>query len=225
MEGISAPGNVEDPASIEEDPMIHRTAIPMALLTMMGAGCSDGTPSETQSQHEAAQVAEPLSPEAARATAEDAYVFAYPMLENYRTFLGALRAKGTPFYIGAFNVLVHDDRLLGPEVENIVRPNNDTLYSKAVLDLRAEPVVLSVPEEPHRYYSFQLIDLYTHNIGYVGTRATGSEAGHYLIAGPSWSGETPPGIGGVIRSEGTIVVVIGRTAVRDAADIPNVEKL
>jgi hypothetical protein len=200
------------------------------LLLSIGSGCSDRT--EVATEEAAVQVApeeaavDTAAVAEARATAEVAYIFAYPMLEHYRTVLGLLRAEGTSFYIGAFNVFDHDTALLGPEVEVIVRPNNDTLYSKAVLDLRAEPMVLSVPAvSDDRYYSFQFIDLYTHNIGFVGTRATGSGPGSYLIAGPSWSGEPPPGIDGVIRSEGNIVVALGRTAVAGAADIPNVEAL
>ena len=197
--------------------MLRRLA---ALLALLATGCPGEPPSETRPRP-----AEPLSVEAARALAEDAYVFAYPMLEHYRTFLGMLRGKGTPFYIGAFDTFRHDDRLLGPEVTEIVRPNNDTLYSMAVLDLRAEPMVLSVPAVPDRYYGFQLIDLYTHNIGYVGTRTTGSEAGSHLIAGPSWSGEPPAEVASVTRSEGQIVVLLGRTAVTDAADIANVKAI
>ena len=70
------------------------------------------------------------------------------------------------------------------------------------LDLRAEPVVISVPEiEAERYYSFQLIDLYTHNFAYIGTLTTGNGAGEYLISGPAWNGETPDDITDVIPCE------------------------
>ncbi len=205
--------------------MRHGAAIWGALLLALGAACSEGGQPEPEAAPEMTTAEPEITPDEARATAEEAYVFAYPMLEHYRTFLGMLRAQDSPFYLGAFNVFDHDTELLGPEVTEIVRPNNDTLYSKAVLDLRAEPIVLSVPAVPDRYYSFQLIDLYTHNIGYVGTRATGTEAGSYLIAGPSWPPEPPPGIDGVIRSEGPILVALGRTAVRDAADVANVEEI
>ena len=63
------------------------------------------------------------------------------------------------------------------------------------MDLRAEPLVLTVPEmEPERFYHFQLIDLYTHNFAYVGTLTTGNGAGKFLIAGPDWDGEKPEGV-------------------------------
>lgn len=198
----------------------------LTLLLSLGAACSDRTQPGPEAAMSAPEAAiDTAAVDDARATAETAYLFTYPMLEHYRTLLTLLRAEGTSFYIGGLNFFDHDTQLLGPEVTEIVRPNNDTLYSKAVLDLRAEPMVLSVPAVPDHYYSFQFIDLYTHNIGFVGTRATGSEPGNYLIAGPSWTGTPPPGIDGLIRSEGNIVVALGRTAVADAADVVNVKAL
>jgi hypothetical protein len=206
--------------------MYRSTVVMLALLFSLATACSDRTqsgPEEAMSTPEAA--VDTAAVDETRATAEAAYIFAYPMLEHYRTLAGLLHAEGTALYIGGFNVFDHGTQLLGPEATEIVRPNNDTLYSKAVLDLRAEPLVLSVPAVPDRYYSFQFIDLYTHNIGFVGTRATGSGPGSYLIAGPSWTGEPAPGIDGVIRSEGYIVVALARTAVADAADVANVKAL
>ncbi len=207
-------------------------AIGLVLFLGSGPGCSEQPqpapepPAQQPVSAEAPVVEAPDEDDPTRATGEEAYVFAYPMLEHLRTVAGLLLAEGTPLYVGAFNVFGHDTALLGPEVTEIVRPNNDTLYSKAVLDLRAEPMVLSVPAVPDgRYYSFQLIDLFTHNIGYVGTRATGSQPGSYLIAGPHWFAEPPAGIDGVIRSESSIVVALGRTEVAGAADIPAVEAL
>ena len=77
----------------------------------------------------------------------------------------------------------------------VVTPNSDTPYSMLWMDLRAEPIVISVPAvDPKRYYSVQLIDSYTYNYGYIGCRATGSDAGDYLVAGPDWNGETPAGV-------------------------------
>ena len=153
--------------------------------------------------------------------AQEAYVFAYPMLENYRTMLGMAVLPDSPGYLGPFNQIHHKTELLGPEFTAIVRPNNDTLYSMAWLDLRAEPVVLSVPAIPdRRYYSFQLIDLYTHNFGYIGARTTGFSGGNYLIAGPNWSGAKPDGIDAVLQSEGYLVLCLGRTAVLGADDLP-----
>ncbi|MBM7061815.1 DUF1254 domain-containing protein [Pseudomonas sp. UL073] len=151
------------------------------------------------------------SPEQARQLAEEAYVFAYATAEHDKV-LTAVTAK-LPL-----NVLYSEPRLLGPDDRNVVSPNNDTFYSRAVLDLRAEPQVLEVPAVEKRYYSFQLIDLRTDNLDYIGTRATGSGAGRYLVAGPDWQGSLPEGFSGLIRSPSQLVFLIGRTEVRGADD-------
>lgn len=156
-----------------------------------------------------------------QATAEAAYIFAYPMLQNYHTmYLQAINAASAG-YIG-FNHLQNNTKLTGPNAKDVVRPNNDTLYSVAWLDLRAEPIVISVPEITSRYYSFQFVDMYTFNLGYIGTRATGPGAGRYLLAGPGWKGRVPAGINTVFRSEGDFVFTLVRTGLHGETDVPNV---
>ncbi len=163
------------------------------------------------------------SDDSPRAIAEEAYIFAFPLLESYKMLFALALFEGSGAYEGPPNVLSHTHELLDADVTVIVRPNNDTFYSGVWLDLRTEPMVLSVPAVPvERYYSFQLIDLYTHNIGYVGSRATGPEAGSYLVAGPRWNGETPDGIDGVIRSETEFLAALARTAVFGSDDVGNV---
>lgn len=163
------------------------------------------------------------TPEEAMAIAEEAYIYAYPMLQNYRSIFGMALFPASPAYRAPLNHMKSDARLLGPDFKSVVTPNNDTPYTMAVLDLRAEPMVLSVPEIPDkRYYSFQLIDLFTHNFDYIGSRATGYGAGSYLIARPRWEGNKPKGIDKVIRSETDLVFVIGRTQLLDPDDMPNV---
>ena len=94
------------------------------------------------------------------------------------------------------------------------------------MDLRAEPVVLEVPEiEEGRYYSIQLIDLYTFNFDYIGSRTTGNGAGRYLIAGPDWKGEVPEGIDKVIRCETQIAFAKYRLQVRGVDDIENAKQI
>lgn len=149
----------------------------------------------------------------ARDLAEAAYLFAFATAEHGKT-LQAIAAK-LPV-----NYLYNKTTLLGPEDRTVVSPNNDTLYSYALLDLREHPVVLDVPAVPQRYYSFQLIDMRTNNLDYIGTRATGRAAGSFLIAGPDWDGRQPEGFSGkVIRSPSRIVFLLGRTAVDGEADL------
>ena len=78
--------------------------------------------------------------------------------------------------------------------------------------LRTEPMVFVVPPIPKdRYWSLQLIDLYTHNFDYVGSRTTGKGGGTFMIAGPGWKGETPKGITKVYRCETELASAQSRT--------------
>ncbi|AYC33066.1 DUF1254 domain-containing protein [Pseudomonas cavernae] len=177
--------------------VLHRRLSLLALTLSLGLPIAHAAP----------------SPEQARKLAAEAYVFAYATAEHDKV-LNAIAAK-LPY-----NVLFGEARLLGPDDKNVVSPNNDTFYSRALLDLRSEPQVLSVPAEGKRYYSFQLVDLRTNNLDYIGTRATGTAAGRYLIAGPDWQGQLPAGFDGLIRSPSRVVFLLGRTEVKGAADQP-----
>ncbi|MGW6456548.1 DUF1254 domain-containing protein [Streptomyces sp. NPDC055078] len=117
-------------------------------------------------------------------TAAEAWLYAHPMLENYRT-LRAEIARG-----GGFGRFRHHREPFTPADTDWVTPNNDTPYSWAWLDLRTEPWVLSVPATD-RYYLLPFHDLDTTYIGYIGTRTTGPEAGDHLIAGPGWEHGRP----------------------------------
>lgn len=159
-----------------------------------------------------------IDPPQAKALAQEAYVFAYATVEHDKV-LTAIAAK-LPF-----NRLYSEPRLFGPLDNKVVSPNNDTFYSRALLDLRNEPVVLEVPEIDRRYYSFQLVDMRTDNLDYVGTRATGNKAGRYLIAGPDWQGELPAGFSAMIRSASRLVFLLGRTEVKGEADQKDAAKV
>lgn len=171
-------------------------------------------------------VEQSLTKEEAKAIAEQAYIFAYPMLDNYKTMYVVSIWKDSPAFDAPLNTLLNKSVLSGPEYTAVVRPNNDTYYSQAIIDLRREPMVISVPAiTDKRYYSFQLIDLYTHNFDYIGTRKTGFDAGHYLIAGPSWEGEKPDGINKVIRTESNFVIALGRTQVFGPDDVESAKEV
>jgi len=86
--------------------------------------------------------------------------------------------------------------------------------------------VLTVPEmEPERDYHFQFSDLYTHNFAYVGTLATGNDAGKFLIAGPNWSGKKPEGITDVIRGETEFIFNVTRTQLFSPDDLERVKEI
>lgn len=153
-----------------------------------------------------------------RTIAKEAWIYAYPGLMNYQTLVTQTQDPKNPAYVG-FGKFRHYSQFFTPANKDIVTPNNDTPYSWAWLDLRAEPWVLSVPAAPEgRYYVHQWMDLFTQIFGYVGVRATGREAGSYLIAGPNWTGATPAGIKGVLKAESDIVVDLGRTSMAGPQD-------
>ena len=154
-----------------------------------------------------------------RAIVRDAWIYAYPMLMNYQTLAKQVLDPANEGFIGGFGRFRHYAQFFTPANRDIVTPNNDTPYSWAWLDLRAEPWVLSVPEgSKDRYYVHQWMDLFTQIFGYVGVRATGYEAGDYLISGPRWNGPTPTGIKQVLRAETDLVIDLGRTGLHGPDD-------
>ena len=168
------------------------------------------------------------APESARvqAIAEEAYIYGFPLLAAYKAMYQFNIDRASSQYKAGFNDLVSEARLFTPEDTAIVTPNSDTPYSMVQLDLRAEPMVLRVPTvEPHRYYSIQLVTQSTFNFGYIGTRATGSEAGCYMVTGPGWNGETPKGIVKTFASETHFALAVYRTQLFDADDLDNVRKV
>jgi len=167
-----------------------------------------------------------ITPEEARAIAREAYIYGYPMVDNYRIQYAYFVDKRSPEYKAPWNQLRSIPRVYTPEDKAIQTPNSDTPYSMVGLDLRAEPMVLTVPViDKERYFSIQLIDAYTQNFDYIGSRATGNDGGSFLIAGPNWKGETTKGVKKVIRSETEFVFAIYRTQLIDAGDLDNVKKV
>jgi hypothetical protein len=166
------------------------------------------------------------APSTVRAIAQQAYVYGVPLVSMYQTMYAFSIDKGNPQYKGPFNSILNIARVFTPDDTAFVTPNSDTPYSFAGLDLRAEPVVITIPKiDKNRYFVFQLMDLYTFNFDYIGTRATGNGGGHFLIAGPWWKGAAPKGITKVIRSETELVNVVGRTQLFNADDLDNVKKI
>ncbi|MFB6888669.1 DUF1254 domain-containing protein [Kitasatospora sp. NPDC056327] len=151
-----------------------------------------------------------VDPGTVRATAAEAWVRGYPILQNYRTLYTQALDEADPRHIGGFGVFRHYPRPFTPADTDVVTPNNDTPYSWAWLDLRTEPWVLSVPATD-RYYVLPVHELDTVYAGFVGSRSTGQEAGDHLVAGPDWHGEPPPGIRSVIRAATGLTGIVGRT--------------
>jgi hypothetical protein len=191
--------------------MIGRTAAVILLVAASGYSRAQA-PSAT--------------PEEARAIAKDAYIYGFPMVDNYRIQYAYFVDTKNPEYKAPWNHIANIPRVYTPTDTAIQTPNSDTPYSMVGMDLRAEPVVLTVPPiEKDRYFSIQLIDAYTFNFAYIGSRATGNDGGSFVIAGPGWKGETPKGVKEVIRSETELGIAAYRTQLFDPADLVNVKKL
>src|SRR6476619_3647375 len=142
-----------------------------------------------------------LTPAETRAIAEEGYIYGLPIVMNYGVMYEYSVDKNSGQYKAPFNQIKNEARVFTYKDTAVVTPNSDTPYSMLWLDLRAEPMVLSVPAiDPKRYYSVMLCDGNTYNYGYIGSRATGSEAGDYMVVGPDWKGTPPPGIRRVFRS-------------------------
>ncbi len=166
------------------------------------------------------------SPAEVRSIAEEGLVYGLPIVMNYAVLYEYVVDTASKDYKAPFNQIHNEARVFTWQDTAVVTPNSDTPYSMAWLDLRAEPIVLSVPAVgKDRYYSVMLNDGNTFNYGYIGSRATGSEAGDYLVAGPGWKGETPAGIKKAFASTTQFSLAIYRTQLFGASDIENVKKI
>jgi hypothetical protein len=162
----------------------------------------------------------------ARAIAKEAYIYGFPVVDDYRIQHAYFVDTSNPEYKGPWNQIVNIPRVYTPADTAIQTPNSDTPYSFVGMDLRAEPIVLTVPPiEKDRYFSIQLIDAYTFNFDYMGSRTTGNDGGSFLIAGPGWKGETPKGVKKVMRSETEFVFAVYRTQLFSPDDLDNVKKI
>ena len=201
--------------------------LPLIVMTALLSACnqSKDTISQADQADKKQGIAVP-SVEETKAIAEDGFVYGLPLVMNYAIMNEFTIDKTSSQYKAPFNVISNEHRVFTPADTAIPTPNSDTPYSMAWLDLRAEPMVISVPAVPKdRYYSVQLTDGNTYNYGYIGTRSTGPEAGDYLVAGPDWKGETPTGIKKVFNSTTPFSLTIFRTQLLNPDDMPNVVKV
>jgi hypothetical protein len=161
-----------------------------------------------------------------KAIAEEGFLYGLPIVMNYAVMNEYAVNKDSGQYKAPFNHIKNEARVFTYKDTAVITPNSDTPYSFAWLDLRAEPIVLSVPPvKAPRYYSVMLEDGNTFVCGYIGSRATGTEAGSYMVVGPGWKGETPDGIDKVFHSTTQFLIAGYRTQLFNPADMPNVEKI
>jgi len=147
------------------------------------------------------------------------YVYGYPLVIMELTRRAF--AQSAPVAEAASNNFNHSQIFPDHTFRNVVRANNDTLYSAAWLDLSQEPMVLSVPDTHDRYYVMPFMDAWTNVFASVGKRTHGAKDGEYMLAGPGWQGEVPEGVT-KIESPTNMVWTIGRIQTNGKSDMANV---
>jgi hypothetical protein len=205
---------------------LSRWLILFALTSTLIAGCGkNDTISQAEKKDAAKGVAAPSIADT-KAIAEEGFIYGLPIVMNYAVMYEYAVDRNSGQFKAPFNEIKNEARVFTYKDTAIVTPNSDTPYSLLWMDLRAEPMVLSVPAvDKKRYYSVMLCDGNTFNYGYIGSRATGSDAGDYMVVGPDWKGETPPGIKKVFRSTTQFSLAAYRTQLFNAEDMPNVVKV
>jgi len=169
---------------------------------------------------------EKISPEEAKQVAKEAFIYGFPMVVHYKTMFNYAVDENSPEYKGGFGNLDRDARVYTPDDKAIVSPNSDTPYCMLWADLRSEPIVYTIPKmEENRYYTVQLVDMYTHNFDYISATTKGHVAGKYLIAGPDWNGEKPEGISEIVRCPTPFLFANNRTQLFGAPDLDRMKEL
>lgn len=146
--------------------------------------------------------------------AADAFVWGFPLVVTQRYLQTFANLLGQ-------NTLFNQAALSTAAIRLVVAPNQDTLYSVAVLDVRNEPMVLTVPDILDRYWTYQFLDGWTNSFAYIGTRATAGTGGSFAVTAPGWSGTLPSGVQR-IESPTPVLFLLGRFLVKDSADLANV---
>ena len=206
---------------------IRRTIVGVVAALLLAGGCSrkNDTVAQAEKQDKATGEGRPGIAEVKK-IAEDGFVFGLPIVMNYAVQHDFAIDRNSGQFKAPFNEIWNDHQVFTYKDTSVPTPNSDTPYSMCWLDLRAEPIVISVPAvDKKRYYAVQLTDGNTFNYAYIGSRATGSAAGDYLVAGPRWKGETPAGIQKVFQATTDFSLALFRTQLFGPADMPNVEKV
>lgn len=167
-----------------------------------------------------------ITPENARSIAREAYTFGFPMVESYKTLYKQAINTSHPDFKAPINQIGRATRVVTPDDTGFITPNTDTPYCYLWADLRTEPIVVTMPPiEPDRYYTGQIIDLYTHNLDFLGTRVYGNDGGNFLIAGPGWDGEPSENIRAVIRCETELLYLLFRIQLFNPSDLERVQTI
>ncbi|WP_280827754.1 DUF1254 domain-containing protein [Mycobacterium sp. OTB74] len=165
------------------------------------SGCSP-SPSDKSS-------AGPLSADAAKAIALDAYTYGYALVTTEMTRRVMTNVEKVDGSRAPMGQLMRMREYPNAAFRDVTAPNADTLYTNGFIDVKDEPWVLSLPEAADRYYLFPMLDGYTNVFEVPGKRTTGTGPQTYAITGPNWKGTLPPGVT-EYRSPTSTVWLLGR---------------
>ena len=143
--------------------------------------------------------------------ARQTFAYCLATVEHNKTLSGVLSKLPA-------NVFWGEAELNSPEDTIVKFSNNDTYYNIAVLDIRYEPVVITIPEIKNRYYNVQMLDMFTNCIEYISHNANGEGSGNFLIVREDWNGDIPDKITKVIKSPSTVLLAVNRTQVLNEKD-------
>jgi hypothetical protein len=161
-----------------------------------------------------------------QAVAKQAYIYGFPIVDLYRIEAAFFLFPRSPAFKAPLNKIYSEANVYTPADTTVQTPNSDTPYSFTLLDLRAEPYVLTLPAiQKDRYYSVQLVDQYTFNFAYLGSRVTGNDGGTFMVAGPEWNGTAPKGVKQVIKADTDFVLALYRTQLFGPSDMEAVRQI
>jgi hypothetical protein len=188
-----------------------------ALPALLGVTLVAGSPP-------VARAAETISEQDAHSIGVAAYVYFYSLVTmdlTRKQLTNVAKAEGISAPMNTFANLA---AFPPANLKTVVRPNFDTLYSSAWLDLTKEPMIVSVPDTHGRYYLLPMLDMWTDVFASPGWRTTGTQAGDFAVVPPGWSGSLPAG---VVRIDAPTpyVWIIGRTKTDGPADYEAVNKI
>jgi len=198
---------------VQEEGMKHA-----ALAALFGAGLLTMLPTSAGAQA-------PITEQEAHAIGVDAYLYFYPLITRdiTRRVVTNIEPGKIPGY-GPANMFNSMAEYPSPEFKAVVRPNFDTLYSSANLDLTKEPMIVSAPNTDDRYYLLPMLDMWTDVFASPGWRTTGTQAGNFLITAPGWNGTVPAGMTR-INAPTPYVWIIGRTKTDGPQDYDAVHRI
>src|SRR6516225_3665078 len=176
------------------------------------------------SARETAEAQSSVPEKEAYAIGVSAYLYFYPIVTMDITRKQISNIEPGKGFGGPMNTFVNLSEYPPADLRSVVRPNFDTLYSSAWLDLTKEPMIVSVPDTGGRYYLLPMLDMWTDVFASPGWRTTGTQAGDFIITPPGWSGDTPSEMTR-IDAPTPYVWIIGRTKTDGPQDYDAIHKI